>query len=54
MIVVGGVLRVQAIGGDKHVSADEAGYAGDANRILGDEPYSSFKWAPGTPFVFAR
>jgi hypothetical protein len=53
VIVIGGVLRVQAIGGDKHVSADEAGYAADANRILGGEPYSSFKWAPGTPFVFA-
>jgi hypothetical protein len=53
LIVIGGVLRVGAIGGDKHVSADEAGYAGNANRILGHERYASFKWAPGTPFVFA-
>jgi 4-amino-4-deoxy-L-arabinose transferase-like glycosyltransferase len=53
LIVLGGALRVNAIGGDKFVSADEAGYAGNANRILAHEPYASFKWAPGTPFVFA-
>lgn len=53
LIILGGALRVGAIGGDKFVSADEAGYAGNANRILAHEPYASFKWAPGTPFVFA-
>lgn len=53
VIAIGGVLRAQAIGGDKFVSADEAGYAGDANRILAHERYASFKWAPGTPIVFA-
>jgi hypothetical protein len=53
LVLLGAALRVAAIGGDRRVSADEAGYAGNANHILADEPYGSFKWAPGTPVVFA-
>jgi 4-amino-4-deoxy-L-arabinose transferase-like glycosyltransferase len=53
LIVAGSALRAGAIGGDKRVSADEQGYGADANRLLADRPYASFKWAPGTPVLFA-
>lgn len=53
LLIAGTALRVGAIGSDKKVSADERGYATNANRILAHQPYASFKWAPGTPFLFA-
>jgi hypothetical protein len=53
LILAGALLRAGAIGSNRRVSTDEAGYAGNANHILADEPYGSFKWAPGTPLAFA-
>jgi hypothetical protein len=53
LVLLGALLRADAIGGDKRVSADEAGYAGNANHILAGEHYGSFKWAPGAPLIFA-
>jgi 4-amino-4-deoxy-L-arabinose transferase-like glycosyltransferase len=53
VILGGAVARAEVIGTNTFVSADEIGYAGDANRILAHERYGSFKWAPGTPAVFA-
>lgn len=53
LVLVGALLRADAIGGDKRVSADETGYASNANHILAGEPYGSFKWAPGTAVAFA-
>ena len=52
--IAGGALaRVQTIGTNTHVSADENGYVGNANRMLGGERYATFKWPPGTSFAFA-
>ncbi|HEY7960783.1 MAG TPA: hypothetical protein VID29_02570 [Solirubrobacteraceae bacterium] len=53
LILLGALLRAGAIGANKRVSTDEAGYAADANHLLADRPYASFKWAPGTPVAFA-
>ncbi len=53
IIVAGGVARDTAIGTNTHLSADENGYVGNANRILSDERYATFKWPPGTSIAFA-
>lgn len=53
MVLVGGVLRAEAIGGNTHLSADENGYVGNTNRILAHERYATFKWPPGTSLAFA-
>jgi hypothetical protein len=53
IVLVGGVLRAQAIGGNTHLSADENGYVGNTNRILAHERYATFKWPPGTSLAFA-
>jgi hypothetical protein len=53
IIVAGGVARNTAIGTNTHRSADENGYVGNANRILADERYATFKWPPGTSIAFA-
>jgi hypothetical protein len=49
----GGIARAGAIGTNTHLSADESGYVGNANRILADERYATFKWPPGTSVAFA-
>ncbi|HEY3970262.1 MAG TPA: glycosyltransferase family 39 protein, partial [Solirubrobacteraceae bacterium] len=53
IVIAGGVARNTAIGTNTHVSADEKGYVGNANRILADERYATFKWPPGTSIAFA-
>jgi 4-amino-4-deoxy-L-arabinose transferase-like glycosyltransferase len=53
IIVAGGVARNTAIGTNTHLSADENGYVGNANRILSGERYATFKWPPGTSIAFA-
>jgi hypothetical protein len=53
IIVAGGIARNTAIGTNTHLSADENGYVGNANRILADERYATFKWPPGTSIAFA-
>jgi 4-amino-4-deoxy-L-arabinose transferase-like glycosyltransferase len=51
--LVGGGLRAGTIGSNTHLSADENGYVGNANRILAGERYATFKWPPGTSLAFA-
>jgi hypothetical protein len=51
--IAGGIARNTAIGTNTHLSADEHGYVGNANRILSDERYATFKWPPGTSIAFA-
>lgn len=53
IVVAGGLARNTAIGTNTHLSADENGYVGNANRILADERYATFKWPPGTAVAFA-
>ncbi len=53
IVLAGGVARNTAIGTNTHLSADENGYVGNANRILADERYATFKWPPGTSIAFA-
>jgi hypothetical protein len=53
LVLLGGVLRADVIGTNTHVSADENGYVGNANRILAHERYATFKWPPGTSIAFA-
>jgi hypothetical protein len=53
LVLLGGVLRADVIGTNTHVSADENGYVGNANRILAHERYATFKWPPGTSLAFA-
>ncbi len=53
IVVAGGIARNTAIGTNTHLSADENGYVGNANRILADERYATFKWPPGTSIAFA-
>jgi hypothetical protein len=52
-VIAGGVARGAAIGGNTHLSADENGYVGNANRILAGDRYATFKWPPGTSVAFA-
>jgi hypothetical protein len=51
--IAGGIAREAAIGSNTHLSADENGYVGNANRILAGERYATFKWPPGTSVTFA-
>jgi len=53
IVIAGGIARANAIGTNTHLSADENGYVGNANRILADERYATFKWPPGTSVAFA-
>ncbi|MFI5009859.1 MAG: hypothetical protein ACHQDY_06255 [Solirubrobacterales bacterium] len=53
LVLVGAVLRAEAIGSNTHTSADENGYVANANRILAHERYATFKWPPGTSLAFA-
>jgi hypothetical protein len=53
IVIAGGIARATAIGTNTHLSADENGYVGNANRILADERYATFKWPPGTSVAFA-
>jgi Dolichyl-phosphate-mannose-protein mannosyltransferase len=53
IVIAGGVARNTAIGTNTHLSADENGYVGNANRILAGERYATFKWPPGTSIAFA-
>ncbi len=52
-VVAGGIARGAAIGSNTHLSADENGYVGNANRMLAGERYATFKWPPGTSVAFA-
>ncbi len=52
-VIAGGIARASAIGGNTHLSADENGYVGNANRILAGERYATFKWPPGASVAFA-
>jgi 4-amino-4-deoxy-L-arabinose transferase-like glycosyltransferase len=51
--IAGGIARAEAIGTNTHLSADENGYVGNANRLLAHERYATFKWPPGTSVAFA-
>ncbi len=53
IVIAGGIPRASAIGSNTHLSADENGYVGNANRILAGERYATFKWPPGTSVAFA-
>ena len=53
IVIAGGIARAGAIGTNTHLSADENGYVGNANRILAGERYATFKWPPGTSVAFA-
>jgi hypothetical protein len=53
IVIAGGIARASAIGTNTHLSADENGYVGNANRILAHERYATFKWPPGTSLAFA-
>src|ERR1700730_3900164 len=53
IVLLGGVLRAQAIGGNTHLSADENGYVANTNRILAHKRYATFKWPPGTSLAVA-
>jgi hypothetical protein len=53
IVIAGGIARAGAIGSNTHLSADENGYVGNANRILAGERYATFKWPPGTSVAFA-
>ena len=53
MIIAGAVLRADVIGGNDRISTDENAYVLNANRILEDRPFVTFKWAPGTSLMFA-
>ncbi len=53
IVIAGGIARARVIGSNTHASADENGYVGNANRILADERYATFKWPPGTSVAFA-
>jgi Dolichyl-phosphate-mannose-protein mannosyltransferase len=53
IVIAGGIARGNAIGTNTHLSADENGYVGNANRILAGERYATFKWPPGTSVAFA-
>jgi hypothetical protein len=52
-IIAGTVLRVDVIGTNDRVSTDENAFALNADRILEDRPFVTFKWAPGTSLMFA-
>jgi hypothetical protein len=53
IVAAGGIARGSAIGTNTHLSADENGYVGNANRMLAGERYATFKWPPGTSAAFA-
>jgi hypothetical protein len=53
IVIAGGIARAAAIGSNTHLSADENGYVGNANRILAGERYATFKWPPGASVAFA-
>src|SRR5437899_11029898 len=53
IVLAGGVLRAEVIGSNTHVSADERGYVGNANSIIGHDRPATFEWPPGTSFAFA-
>src|ERR1039457_6177204 len=53
IVIAGGIARGAAIGTNTHLSADENGYVGNANRMLADERYATVKWPPGTSVAFA-
>jgi 4-amino-4-deoxy-L-arabinose transferase-like glycosyltransferase len=53
IVTAGGIARGSAIGSNTHLSADENGYVGNANRILAGERYATFKWPPATSVAFA-
>jgi hypothetical protein len=53
IVIAGGIARGSAIGSNTHLSADENGYVGNANRILARERYATFKWPPGASVAFA-
>ncbi len=53
IVIAGGIARAAAIGSNTHLSADENGYVGNANRMLAGERYATFKWPPGTSVAFA-
>jgi 4-amino-4-deoxy-L-arabinose transferase-like glycosyltransferase len=53
VIIAGTVLRLDVIGTNDRVSTDENAYVLNADRILQDRPFVTFKWAPGTSLMFA-
>jgi 4-amino-4-deoxy-L-arabinose transferase-like glycosyltransferase len=53
LVLIGAVVRAEAIGSNTHTSADENGYVANTNRILAHERYATFKWPPGTSLAFA-
>jgi hypothetical protein len=53
VVIAGGIARGAAIGSNTHLSADENGYVGNANRMLAGERYATFKWPPGASVAFA-
>ena len=52
-IIAGTVLRLDVIGSNDRVSTDENAYVLNADRILENRPFVTFKWAPGTSLMFA-
>ncbi len=53
LVVVGSVLRAEAIGGNRRVSSDEHGNVTNTNAVLTHARYRTFRWPPGTPLLFA-
>ena len=57
IVVVGGALRVDAVGTAARVSVDERSYLGIANNLALNHSYAYGNdprhWAPGAPFLFA-
>jgi len=52
-IIAGTALRVDVIGSNDRISTDETAYVLNADRILENRPFVTFKWAPGTSLMFA-
>lgn len=53
LVVLGAALRAEVIGTNIRVSSDEQGNVANTNAVLLHERYRTFRWAPGTPLVFA-
>jgi hypothetical protein len=53
VIVIGAVLRTEAIGGNTRVSSDEFGNGANTNSVLKHSRYATLRWPPGTPVLFA-
>ncbi|MGI8802154.1 MAG: hypothetical protein ACR2KV_08280 [Solirubrobacteraceae bacterium] len=52
-VLGGGLARELSIGSNRRVSTDDIGNVKNTNAIITGRPYATFRWPPGTPFVFA-